>query len=329
MQLGGRWFISIADGRATPPVDLPWAALHLVARATGDADALAFAASHRTPGAPSATERPGFGRLVRAITDPVWVTAEPAAPPLPREVWFPSTQVLVAREAGGTAAGLTLVAKAGHNDDHHNHNDVGAFIVASDGVPVIVDAGRPTYTAQTFSADRYSIWTMQSSWHAVPEVRGIPQSPGPEFAARDVRRTEGALSSDLAGAYPLPALHAWRRSIRLERSAPSRVVIDDAWELDTWDGDGPEPETTVRMLLAGAVRLGGTTAHITPLDGARPVVVRWPEGVEAHTVIREIDDPVLTEPWGERLTRLDLVVTDRRELSVTVELFVSNSEEPR
>ena len=85
-----------------------------------------------------------------------------------------------------SAAGLTLAVKGGHNGEHHNHNDVGSFVVASDGVPVIVDAGRPTYTAQTFGPDRYAIWTMQSGWHNVPVIGGREQLPGAAHAARDV-----------------------------------------------------------------------------------------------------------------------------------------------
>ncbi|HEY8280983.1 MAG TPA: heparinase II/III family protein [Leifsonia sp.] len=320
MQLGDEWFVNVADGRAKPPSGLPWSALHRAARRIGDTDAEAFAASHRAPGTAAATEEQGLGRLLRAITDEQWVTATPAEPPLPRDVWLPSVELAVVREAGGTARGLTLGVKGGHNGESHNHNDVGSFIVAVDGVPVVVDAGRPTYTAQTFGPDRYQIWNMQSSWHSVPQVRGIPQSPGAQFAAREVLREDGGLALDLAGAYDVPGLRSWRRRARLDREAVARVLVDDTWDLDPWTAGAPEPETTVRMLLAGEVRLSDGCAHIVPLEGARPVVVHWTSDVGARTTVLDLDDPLLTSVWGARLTRLDLVVTDRRALSVTVEL---------
>lgn len=329
MQLGDEWFVNVADGRAKPPSGLPWSALHRAARRFGDAGAEAFAASHRVPGTPAATEEQGLGRLLRALTDPAWMGAARAAPPLPRDVWLPSVELAVVRESGGTARGLALAAKGGHNGESHNHNDVGSFIVAVDGVPAVVDAGRPTYTAQTFGPDRYDIWTMQSSWHSVPEVRGIPQSPGTEFAARAVQPHDGGLALDLAGAYDVPGLHRWHRRIRLDRGPRSRVVVDDAWELEAWTGAEAEPETTVRMLLAGEVRLIDGAAHVTPLEDARPLVVRWPSDIPARTTELELGDPLLTSVWGPRLTRLDLVVTDRRSLSVTVELFTSTPEELR
>jgi hypothetical protein len=83
------------------------------------------------------------------------------------------------------------------------------------------------------------------------------------------------------------------------------------------------------MLLAGDVALTDGAARITPLEGARPVVVRWPSEIRALTSARELDDPLLASVWGSRLTRIDLVVTDRRALSVAVELFTSTPEESR
>ncbi len=316
--LGRDWYLNLADGQARPSSDQPWHALYRAAKSTGDQDAAAHATAHRevTP-----NETAGFGRLVRALTDREWVEASAALSPLPRDVWLPSTEVMVARETSGSSDGLTLAIKGGHNGEHHNHNDVGSFVVASDGVPVLVDAGRPTYTKATFGPDRYDIWTMQSSWHNVPEVGGIAQGVGAEFAARYARVTvtdaASTLSLDIAGAYPVDALRTWRRTARLDRERGT-VRVEDAWDLDSL-GEGAEPSTTVRLLVAGEVRLGVASANIVPLDGAHPVIVRWPEAIDARLVERELDDPMLSDVWGARLTRIDLDVTSAREAWITVE----------
>ncbi|MCB7137434.1 heparinase II/III domain-containing protein [Cellulosimicrobium marinum] len=315
MHLGGPWYLDLADGRARPPVEQPWHALHRAARRAGDEDARRHAASYRVPGAPVADETAGLARLLRALTDGAWTSAAPEGSPLPRDVWLASTQVLLAREEGGSPRGLTLAVKGGHNGEHHNHNDVGSFVVASDGVPVLVDAGRPTYTAQTFGPDRYAIWTMQSSWHNVPEIAGTPQEAGEAFAARDVVAHDGALSLDLAGAYPVDGLASWRRVARIERDAsPSRVVVADAWDL----GDAAPAAAVVHLLLAGDVTVVPGEARVVPLDGAPPVVVRWPADVPHDATRRALDDPMLTAVWGEHLTRLTLDVTDRTDLTLVV-----------
>ncbi|MBD3943090.1 heparinase II/III family protein [Microbacterium sp. NEAU-LLC] len=364
MHLGADWYLNLADGQARVSAAQPWHALHRAALAAGDRDAAAHAASHRwaeSPefgGTPAAIEHPGFGRLLRGITDRDWIAAEPTASPFPRDVWLPSTEVMLARTQSGTARGLTVAAKGGHNGEHHNHNDVGSFIVASDGVPVVVDAGRPTYTLQTFGPDRYDIWTMQSGWHNVPVIDGLEQPPGAEFAASGISVSlaeDAEFSAELSGAYP--GVGPWHRTVRLDRAARC-VVVSDAWtpslaesdphvrtdeatrregdaatrrvasDLRTSGSDVVHPRRTeVRLLLAGEVRRDGDAVVVTPLEDAAPVRISWPAGVEASFVVRELDDPVLSSVWGDRLTRLDLDVTARDGIEVTVELDQTNAED--
>ncbi|MCP2638223.1 heparinase II/III-family protein [Microbacterium sp. HD4P20] len=328
MHLARDWYLNLADGQARPPAAQPWHALHRAARAVGDPDAAAHAAAHRDAGEPAATETEGLGRLLRGITDPEWVGAATDHSPLPRDVWLASTQVLVTRSRAGSAAGLTLAAKGGHNDEHHNHNDVGSFVVASDGVPVIVDAGRPTYTLQTFGPDRYAIWTMQSGWHNVPVIGGVEQRAGAEFAASGVEAfvsdAATSLSLDLSRAYPGVAA-PWRRTVRLDRVS-GRVTIEDAWPSG---GSADGKRTWIRMLLAGEVRQDEASVVVTPLDGASSVRITWPTGIRAELVVRELDDPMLSHVWGPQLTRLDLDVTTRDHVVVTVELDQTNAEDAR
>lgn len=316
-QLGGEWYLNHADGPARPPARQPWDVLHRAARHFGDRDAEAHAAAHRGP----PDEANGLGRLLRALTDPQWLAAAPGSSPLPRDVWFPSTQVLLARPAGGSAAGLTLAVKGGHNGEHHNHNDVGSVVVALNGTPVLVDPGRPTYTAQTFGPDRYSLWTMQSSWHNVPEINGTPQNPGLAYAARAVMPTVGdrgsALDLELAGAYPRTDVRSWRRTARLDRDA-GRVVVRDVWELD------PSGPTVIHFVLAtGEFRLFAGRAEVTALGDAGALTLTWaPAGVRATTTVRELDDPMLRDVWGDRLIRLALDVTAlgaRGSIELTIE----------
>lgn len=326
--LGGHWYLNLADGQARPTADQPWHALHRAARVAGDADAAAHAAAHRHL---VADETAGLGRLIRALTDTEWISATPAASPLPRDVWLPSTEVVLAREHAGTSAGLTLAAKGGHNGEHHNHNDVGSFVVAVDGIPVLVDAGRPTYTKATFGPDRYQMWTMQSSWHNVPEIRGIAQSPGLTWAAHDAQAsvTDAAstLRLDLAGAYDVDGLRSWVRTMTLDRMQ-RRIDIRDEWDLDEWASD-EEPPTTVRLLVAGDVTITTGSARIVPLEGASPVTVRWPAEITARTVEQPLDDPMLSDVWGARLTRIDLDVTTRRSAAITVDMDQSTPGDQR
>ena len=72
-------------------------------------------------------------------------------PPAPRieDAQLPSGAVarLVAQTAGGST--VVLAAKAGHNAENHNHNDVGSFIVHAGGENLLTDPARGCIAANT------------------------------------------------------------------------------------------------------------------------------------------------------------------------------------
>lgn len=55
--------------------------------------------------------------------------ANKAVAPFVRDIWLPETRVMVACDAAGSSQGYYLAVKGGHNDESHNHNDVGHFII--------------------------------------------------------------------------------------------------------------------------------------------------------------------------------------------------------
>ena len=147
----------------------------------------------------------------------VLVLAQSAAPALPRDMWYPSVGILVCRRGA-----YALGAKAGNNADSHNHNDVGSVTLYKNGAPLLIDVGVETYSKKTFSPQRYEIWTMQSSWHNLPEFEPesaqYQQQPGLEFAARDVAVSDAldAITMDIAPAYgAVPGLGFYRRRVQL------------------------------------------------------------------------------------------------------------------
>jgi len=145
-----------------------------------------------------------------------------------REAWISDVQVLTAR----TARGLFLGAHGGHNAESHNHNDVGDFVLYSEGQPIIIDAGSGTYTSKTFSSQRYDLWFTQSNYHNLPIVNGRGQAAGREFGARNVSCNmtpdTASLTMDLAAAYPPEAgLRTWNRRVTLYHARNCVEVVDD------------------------------------------------------------------------------------------------------
>lgn len=230
-------------------------------------------------------------------------TAVDEQPWLAAHGWLPRVQVLVARESPGTTRGLTVVTKAGHNAERHNHLDIGTYWVAVDGRPLVVDVGQPTYTAGSFGPGRYRAWPLRSSWHNVPEP-GCEQEPGPSRRAADVHAELGAdttaLHADLAAAYPGAPLRSWRRTVRLVRGDHPHALVTDRW-------DGEPEHVLLRHVLAGEVELGEGFAVVTAPE-TRPLRISW-EAASAELEDQELDDPLLVASWGRHLTRLTLRVT--------------------
>jgi hypothetical protein len=132
--------------------------------------------------------------------------------------WLPDIQVMTTRSPDVSTDGLFLAAKGGHNDESHNHNDVGNFIIYLNGKPAIIDIGVETYRRQTFSDERYTIWTMQSAYHNLPTINGQMQKNGRQYEAenvdfvRDQNRT--VFSMNLQKTYPEEAgMESYRRII--------------------------------------------------------------------------------------------------------------------
>jgi hypothetical protein len=294
MHLGGDWYVNVADGAARPLATWPWNVVHAWALRVGDDAAARHAASYRGLPGGLFDERASLPRAVRMLSDIGWAEAPTAAPPLVGHAYFPTTGVAVARSVPGSAFGIAVSVKGGHNGENHNHVDVGSVIVALDGVPVVVDAGKPTYRAGTFGPDRYALWVVRGDWHNVPRVRGVEQAPGERFRARTFAATDTEAEAesrvsrvlspdgatmptlddelrepresrwrarlDLAGAYPVDGLEHWWREVVLNRAAET-LTVDDTWSFSAASPTAASPpvagdgSTTWHWLLAGDVTL--------------------------------------------------------------------------
>lgn len=298
MHIGGPWYVSFADGSPLPKERDEL--LYRFGTRVGDQEMIAHALAMR-PEAPADGE--SIGRRLPELLDSEYADAPRQEAPHVRDTWLPSIQVLTCRQQEGTARGLFLAAKGGHNGESHSHNDVGTFIVALDGTPVLIDAGVGVYTRKTFGPDRYDIWTMQSAFHNLPLVDGHQQSPGAPQAARDVecrigdRRT--SLRMDIAPAYPAEGgIERWMRSVELDRDGAGEIVVRDQWDLDH------RPAELALHLLSWQAPDASTPGQLRFDTETRPLVVEYGVGkFSPSTEVIEIDDARLAAAWGPSLHR--------------------------
>ncbi len=222
--IAGDYFISVAD--AAPVIDVDALLIYRFGKATGDTILVNFGSW--------AFHKNGNQFNHGAAIDRLWnftvmkeCAAQPGNEPLLEDVWLKNVQLMSARSGNG----LYVASHAGNNGESHNHNDVGDFIVYAYGEPVIIDVGSGTYTAKTFSKDRYTLWYNASAYHNLPTINGFQQQDGRQFEAKGVAYVvtngKAQLQMDIASAYPADAsVKQWMRTVTMDKKQ-NKVIVKD------------------------------------------------------------------------------------------------------
>lgn len=171
----------------------------------------------------------------------------------------------VARIRSGTG-GVTVGAKAGHNAESHNHNDIGSFIIHKGGTLFLTDPGAPIYSASTFSAKRYDSIFCNSFGHSLPVINGYLQPEGKGYAGTIA--AEGLDGSgtktvriEMAKAYAVASLQTLTREIELAADG-KQVRLSDRFVF------AAQPESLEEAFI--------TTLPVTVAEHGRSVVVQSP-----------------------------------------------------
>ncbi len=211
--------------------------------------------------------------------------------------WYPETEFCYMRNQSG----FFMAAKGGYNAESHNHNDMGSFSLYLHETPMIIDAGVGTYTRQTFSEERYSIWTMQSNYHNLPMINGIAQVAGAEYRSHNVMFDPAKLifSLDLAGAYPAEAaVEKWQRTYKLE---PQGLVISDSFRLKKMIGSNQ-----INFLCWGKLDLSEPGVVVLEKNGEKLKLIFSKVQFDPVVETVQLTDPRLSNVWGDQICRLSL-----------------------
>ena len=207
--------------------------------------------------------------------------------------WYPETQFIYLKKAP-----FFFAAKGGFNNESHNHNDVGNFILYQDQQPLFIDAGVGTYTKKTFSADRYSIWTMQSAYHNVPAINGTDQSFGKEYKAENVvfMPDQNRFQLDIGKAYPKSAnITYWKRSYTLSQKG---LDIQDEFKIID-----PKQANIIHFLVAREPKIGNGAIS---LKNVGATLYFDPAQFTASFDVIPQEDSRLNQVWGKELYRIKL-----------------------
>ena len=305
--ISGDYFVNIGDCDARLNIDRDL--VFRYGRRIKDKKMERLAAYGLTEGELFDTEKSfrSLGRLLHRLFNlSNLLAAESASQPLLRDVWLgdEDMQMMAARDKEGSSEGLYVACWAGHNGQSHNHNDVGNFIVFVDGRPFVVDVGKPTYARQTFSADRYEIWLMQSAYHNLPTVNGVMQEAGRRYAAKNVQyeSNEGyaRLRMDIAPAYPEEAgVKVWFRTVGLNRGKDIQVI--DSFELKE------KSRGIIQNLITPCQIVRDKPGNLVLRDSEKQTELNLQYDSDKLTVQTEaiqLEDDRLEPIWGPRLYRI-------------------------
>lgn len=238
------------------------------------------------------------------------------APGAGLRTWFDQAGVLIGRPAPGSQCRLGVALKGGHNNEHHNHNDLGSFVVVVGDRPVLLDPGAEVYTARTFSSRRYESNLLNSFGHPVPVVAGKLQPAGEQWRATVVRTefTDAAdtLELDLTHAYDVPELKTLTRTFVYSRAGAGSLTVTDRVAFTS-----PQTFETALLTLGGWHRL--SESRLFAYDREQAVEV----DIES-TGKYELDETQILED-GAQPFRMAIRLTEPvMEASVTVVITPSD-----
>lgn len=291
--LCGDYYAAFSDSPVAQKLQ-PDAAIYRFGERLGSGRLMHFANRGSEPGA--------FGPIValsNVLATLFWLPPEPWTQPEEDScAWYPATEQLFVKTGA-----VAFAAKGGHNNEGHNHNDVGSFMLFLRGEPLLVDIGRTEYTRFTFSEHRYENWQLTSLGHNLPSIDGIGQGAGAEYAAREVKFSDDGerirLELDLAGAYPASiGLEGFLRIFELNRKS-GILTVTDRWRASR------EVKIESRFFTPAAAEMKNTgVVRLTRNCVSLCALLSGSEPVRLTLGSRKLEDRFARQSWGDSITEL-------------------------
>jgi len=215
--------------------------------------------------------------------------------------WFPDAGIYIGRQKIQKSASpkFGVACKGGHNQEHHNHNDVGTFMVVLDDNPVLCDPGAEVYTARTFSKDRYKSNVLNSYGHPVPVIAGKLQQTGQSSQGKILKKSfnkdQDRVVIDIKSAYSVPSLKKLEREFVYSRKDGGSLIVTDTVEFKK-----PETYEMALITLGNWLKNDDGSLFVYNLDKAVNVTVDA-EGKSCEIRSKLIKENVRTKSLPTRI----------------------------
>jgi hypothetical protein len=193
--------------------------------------------------------------------------------------WFDQGGILICRpdpnKTDPEKPGFAVALKGGHNAEHHNHNDVGTYIVVLGNEILLADPGVEVYTRRTFSSKRYESNVLNSYGHPVPVVAGKLQRQGSEAHAENIKtdftETRDVYSMEIRSCYDVPELNRLLRTFIYSREEKGSLTITDETEFTS-----PQTFETALITFSSWKKIDENTLLVYGEEGAVKIGIETP-----------------------------------------------------
>ncbi|WP_160724313.1 heparinase II/III family protein [Bacillus sp. USDA818B3_A] len=146
---------------------------------------------------------------------------------------------------------FSFAAKGGHNDEPHNHNDIGHFILQGNNEVFLKDLGSGLYTKDYFSEKRYSYLCNGSQGHSVPIINNRFQKEGSKRRAAIQNVSFGeeidTFEFDFEKAYEVESLQKLSRKFTWVKLNQPKLILEDIYSFTK------QPESIIERLIIPAL----------------------------------------------------------------------------
>ncbi|WP_299092414.1 heparinase II/III family protein [uncultured Metabacillus sp.] len=207
-----------------------------------------------------------------------------------------------------------FACKGGHNDEPHNHNDIGHFILQAYGETFLRDLGSGLYSAAYFSEERYTLLCNGSQGHSVPIINNQFQAAGADHFATvknvSIADDIDTFEIDMANTYDVKSLQKLQRKFSWNKDAKPELILRDTYQFSE------QPDSIVERFITPFLQMTEDHEGVI-LNGNQKIKIKY-NREQLDLIIREAE---FVNHFGEKedLLMLDFAVKNLSD-SVQVEI---------
>jgi hypothetical protein len=266
---------------------------------------------------------PGDWRMTTMLRNALWWDGtQKDAPAIDDTVLYGGGVARLASPLKCCGQPLLVAIKAGHNNENHNQNDVGSFVVHVDGESLLTDPGRGLYSRFYFGEQRYENIFANSFGHSLPRIGGQLEAPGAADHGELVEVQMGGEHKkavvEFARAYPLANLSGLRRELRLAATGEQAGTL---WLEDRFQFSADPLEVEEAFVTWCDVELNGSSALIRGQRHSLYLhIEQAPEG--AHFEVQALEEACQANEKDGVLKRLTIALPAALETTLRVRMEI-------